>query len=145
MVSYIPQAPHLLNGNELEKEQCMLKNDLGVFDRGQGQWHFHGISQARILEWVAISFSRQSSWPRYQTHVCCISRRILYHGATRNALMSSYVEFLKYSWWGGVCVLLWELKEIRHMKSLAHTMLACYCVNNHQFSSLHSLTVISSI
>ena len=24
----------------------------------------HGISQARILEWVAISFSRESSWPR---------------------------------------------------------------------------------
>ena len=27
----------------------------------------HGISQARILEWVAISFSRRSSWPRDQT------------------------------------------------------------------------------
>ena len=24
----------------------------------------HGISQARLLEWVAISFSRGSSWPR---------------------------------------------------------------------------------
>ena len=24
----------------------------------------HGISQARILEWVAISFSRGASWPR---------------------------------------------------------------------------------
>ena len=29
----------------------------------------HGISQARILEWVAISFSRGSSWPRDWTHV----------------------------------------------------------------------------
>ena len=27
----------------------------------------HGISQARILEWVAISFSRGSSQPRDQT------------------------------------------------------------------------------
>ena len=27
----------------------------------------HGILQARILEWVAISFSRGSSWPRDQT------------------------------------------------------------------------------
>ena len=33
----------------------------------------HGISQARILEWVAISFSRGSSRPRDQTHVSCIS------------------------------------------------------------------------
>ena len=39
----------------------------------------HGISQARILEWVAVSFSRRSSWPRDQTHVSCICRRILYH------------------------------------------------------------------
>ena len=29
----------------------------------------HGILQARILEWVAISFSRRSSWPRNQTGV----------------------------------------------------------------------------
>ena len=27
----------------------------------------HGILQARILEWVAISFSRESSQPRNQT------------------------------------------------------------------------------
>ena len=33
----------------------------------------HGILQARILEWVAISSSRASSWPRDQTHVSCIS------------------------------------------------------------------------
>ena len=29
----------------------------------------HGIFQARILEWVAISFSKRSSWPRDQTWV----------------------------------------------------------------------------
>ena len=33
----------------------------------------HGISQARILEWVAIPCFRGSSWPRNQTHVCSIS------------------------------------------------------------------------
>ena len=32
----------------------------------------HGILQARILEWVAISFSRGSSWPRNWTHVSCL-------------------------------------------------------------------------
>ena len=35
----------------------------------------HGILQARILEWVAISFSRESSWPRNQTQVSCIAGR----------------------------------------------------------------------
>ena len=33
----------------------------------------HGISQARILEWVAISFSRASSWPKDQTLASCVS------------------------------------------------------------------------
>ena len=42
----------------------------------------YGIFQARILKWVAISYSRGSSWARDQTHITCIScivRRILYH------------------------------------------------------------------
>ena len=39
----------------------------------------HGASQARVLEWAAISFSRGSSRPGDGTHVSCISRRILSH------------------------------------------------------------------
>ena len=35
----------------------------------------HGILQARILEWVSISFSRWSSWPRDWTWVSCIAGR----------------------------------------------------------------------
>ena len=33
----------------------------------------HGILQARMLEWVAISFSRGSSQPRDRTQVSCIA------------------------------------------------------------------------
>ena len=49
----------------------------------------HGIFQATILEWVAISYSRGSSWPRDQTCVFCLSwigRQILYHCTTWEAL-----------------------------------------------------------
>ena len=35
----------------------------------------HGILWARILEWVAIPFSRGSSQPRDRTHVSCIASR----------------------------------------------------------------------
>ena len=45
----------------------------------------HGILQARILEWVAVSYSRRSSQFRDQTRVSCIScigRQILYHCPT---------------------------------------------------------------
>ena len=48
----------------------------------------HGIFQARILEWVATSSSRGSSWPRDRTRVSCISctgRWVLYHWATWEA------------------------------------------------------------
>ena len=38
----------------------------------------HGISQARILEWVAIPFSRVSSQPRDQNPDSCISSSLLF-------------------------------------------------------------------
>ena len=47
-----------------------------------------GISQARILEWVAVSFSRGSSRPRDQTRISCIAlycRWVLYCWASREA------------------------------------------------------------
>ena len=43
----------------------------------------HGIFQARILEWVAISFSRGSSQPRDRTQVSCIVGRRFTIWATR--------------------------------------------------------------
>ena len=45
----------------------------------------HGILQARILEWVAIPFSRGSSWPRNWTRVSCIAGRSFTIWATREA------------------------------------------------------------
>ena len=47
----------------------------------------HGISQATILESIAISSSRGSSWPRDRTCVSCICRHILYSWATREACL----------------------------------------------------------
>ena len=43
----------------------------------------HGISQARILEWVAISFSRASSWPRDWTWVSHIAGGLFTIWATK--------------------------------------------------------------
>ena len=47
----------------------------------------HGISQTRILEWVATSFSRGSSGPRDWTQVSCIAGRLFIHWATWKALI----------------------------------------------------------
>ena len=43
----------------------------------------HRIFQARVLEWVAISFSRESSQPSDQTQVSCIVGRRFTIWATR--------------------------------------------------------------
>ena len=50
----------------------------------------HGIVQARILEWVAISSSRGSSRPRDQTQVSCIAGGFFTIWATRGALIKPW-------------------------------------------------------
>ena len=45
----------------------------------------HGISQARVLEWVATSFSRGSCPPGDGTQVSCIAGRFFTLWATREA------------------------------------------------------------
>ena len=44
------------------------------------------IVQARILQWVAISFSRVSSWPREWTQVSCIAGRFFTVWATKSQM-----------------------------------------------------------
>ena len=64
-----------------------------------------GIVPARILEWVAISPSRGSSWPRDQTYNSCVSRsgrQNLYYWVTWEAdngmLLSRKKEQIWVSW-----------------------------------------------
>ena len=54
----------------------------------------HGFPRQEYWEWVAIPFSRGSSWMGDVTHVSCIGRWILYHWATREA----HVSYLITSW-----------------------------------------------
>ena len=61
----------------------------------------HGIFQARILEWVAIPFSRGSSRPHDHTHVSglfCSGRQTLFHCATWEPKCVTKVKK-----WGKLC------------------------------------------
>ena len=51
-------------------------------------WDF----QARILEWVTISYSRGSSQPRDRTHISCTGRQVLYHWAIREAQTTTNMQ-----------------------------------------------------
>ena len=66
----------------------------------------HGILQARVLEWVAIPFSRGSSWPRDRTEVSYIAGRFFLIWATRFhspvplslCYFNTVCHFTKYFW-----------------------------------------------
>ena len=55
----------------------------------------HGVLQARILEWVAFPFSRESSQPRDRTQVSHIVGRFFPSWATREA-QSFFLLIVKY-------------------------------------------------
>ena len=51
----------------------------------------HGLFQARILYWVAVSFSEGSSRPRDWTLVSYTGRQVLYHWATWEAARGLWI------------------------------------------------------
>ena len=54
---------------------AVVSDSCDPVDGGLPASSVHGILQARILEWVASSFSRGSSQPRDRTGVSCITGR----------------------------------------------------------------------
>ena len=72
-------------GSGLITKSCPTLVGLQFTDYSPAGSSLQRISQARILEWVAISSSRGSSRPRDWTYVFCIGRQILYHGGTKEA------------------------------------------------------------
>ena len=86
----------------------------------------HGISQARIQEWVALCFSRASSRPRDQTHISCIScigRSIFYHYHTWELCGCPWVD-IKGAPWGVFRVTKFALKCL-----LLGQSIICYRLN----------------
>ena len=67
----------------------------------------HGILQARVLEWVATSFSRGSSRPRDQTRVSSIADRRFTVWASREAGRDYQTP-----WWVHHLLRLWSLSTL---------------------------------
>ena len=81
----------------------------------------HGVLQARILEWVAILFSRESSWPGDWTQVYCIAGRFLTIWAMRE--VSFIFESPKFSLLCAMAFLVvmyggesWTIKKAEHWR-----------------------------
>ena len=85
-----------------------------------------GTSQARILEWVAISFSKGSSPPRDRTFISCIGRQVLLHWARdrrQTTVASTRFPSLLHE------TLRWETvqeKRVPFILWLLHPLLCCF-------------------
>ena len=83
----------------------------------------YGISKERILEWVAISFSRGSFQPRDRIQVSCIAAWLFTNWAAKEALAFSdeafYIrkKFLLYKTEINVCLLELLFGEIMYLNS----------------------------
>ena len=82
-ISSIQRTPHL---KYLKWSRSVVSDSLRPVDCSPPSSSVHGSLQARILEWVAISFSRGSSRPRDWTQVSHIAGRRFNLCATREAL-----------------------------------------------------------
>ena len=72
----------------------------------------HGILHARILEWVAILFSRGSSRPRDWTWVFCIAGRFFTIWTTREAQGGEIsCSITSVVWKGYICGLVYEINS----------------------------------
>ena len=84
----------------------------------------YGIFQARILEWVATSFSRGSSQPRDWTWVSRIVGRHFTVWATREALPMNIQDWFPLGWTGWISLRSKELSRVlQHRKSKASILL----------------------
>ena len=124
-----------------------------------------GILQARILEWVVISFSRGSSPSRDWACISCIGRSILYHWGTREdlspcwaLLISGSLSLLSAT---GLMYFLSQQKALRHRgwcgtqasssitwelgkeASYPSTSLLKSCITQHCASSSHPYWLLS--
>ena len=123
----------------------------------------HGIFQVRILEGIAVSFSRRSSWPRDWIHVSCTARGFLTtEPPAKPILLLPYPKHIQHralstpeSQSHVIQLVAENLLFIRTIvdfgetvvskrKTLAHTELTCGWGKNtaYQFSSVQSLSRI---
>ena len=83
------QCQRILNTNTYHRQSCpTLCDPMECSPLGSS---VDGILQARILEWVAISFSRGCSQPRDWTQVSCTAGRCFNLWDTREAPLHIYV------------------------------------------------------
>ena len=111
-------------------ESCLTLCDLTDYSLSGSS--VHGIIQARIKEWVAISSSKGSSWPIDWSHtfyVSCIGRQILFHWffiVLYRYCFFFFFFFIFYKW--KVCVNVALSKSLGTI--IPNLLTSCLCVKS---------------
>ena len=109
----------------------------------------HGILRARILVWVAISFSRGSSQPRDRTWVSCIVGRFFTIWATKESLIYIPYIYLFHPFFDGIYIYthiyiyssqLRDRTQVSHIASRFFTIWATRKVHRY-YINMHFLIV----
>jgi len=99
----------------------------------------HGILQARVLEWVAMSSSRRSSRPRDGTWVSCTAA---------DSLPLSHQGSSIDSWqhWQMTDFILWVLSKHLSSESFIYSILYCsFCLLIHFHARNHTFFFFSNV
>ena len=94
----------------------------------------HEIFQARVLEWIAVSFSRGSSQPRDRTQVSHHAGRCFTISATREAIIEPFnFSFFGISSWGidlDYCDIEWFALETNRDHPVVLETASEYCISD---------------
>ena len=115
----------------------------------------HGILQARILEWVATSFSRVSSQPRDWTWVSCIARRFFTEEGDHRGWDGWMASLTRWTWvwvksgswwWTGRPGVLWFMgsqsrTRLSDWTELSHQGVVYCSRERHQINTLYTLNL----
>ena len=85
----------------------------------------------RILQWVACSFSRGSSWPRNRTRVSCISGRFFTNWTVKEA-RGMWIWFSHHFHWISIFI----CAHICFMGRYLHRWLTCYPAVTHGYLAM---------
>ena len=91
--------------SEVKWRHSIMSDSLWPMDCSLPGYSIHGIFQARVLEWIAISFSRGSSQPRDRTRVSCVVDR-------RFTIINCLIPMLSIQWRQ------WEESQQVHLTNL---------------------------
>ena len=118
--------PH---NNSVCVSPSVMSGSLQPPDWSLSAYSIHGIFQARILEWVAITYSRESSWPRDWTWSLALQTDSLLSGNESESHSKSLQPHGLSRWWSRRTCTLFLLRELQNYNSL---------LNNHQQENVGS-------